>query len=150
MSNPVQASELLKYDGVLGIGRGVRIRADEVTEEEVIRVYLSNRATIGTNMCNIDGTILVAPIRIGRGAMVGHLAMIGPGATLGKKAEIGVGVAWPPSHVGTDRRCGIQWLKRLGWASRRQPCVTPSDQCAAWVTESTFTYGTSRLSRITR
>lgn len=44
MSNPVQASDLLKYDGVLGIGRGVRIRADQVTEEKVITVYVRKKA----------------------------------------------------------------------------------------------------------
>lgn len=53
--------------------------------------YLSNRCTIGTNMCTIDGKVFVAPVTIGRGAMVGHLAMLAPGSVIGDAAEIGVG-----------------------------------------------------------
>lgn len=55
--------------------------------------YLSNKATIGTNICLPGEKIIVGPIRIGRNAMVGHLAMIAPGAVLGEGVEIGVGAA---------------------------------------------------------
>jgi carbonic anhydrase/acetyltransferase-like protein (isoleucine patch superfamily) len=55
--------------------------------------YLSNRSTIGTNMCLISGDVLVAPIRIGANAMVGHLSMLAPGVVLGESVEIGVGAA---------------------------------------------------------
>lgn len=51
--------------------------------------YLANRATIGTNMCLSDGTILVDKIEIGEAALVGHLALIGPGSTLAARAEVG-------------------------------------------------------------
>ena len=55
--------------------------------------YLSNKATIGTNICLPGGKIIVGPINIGRDAMVGHLAMIAPGVVLGEGVEVGVGAA---------------------------------------------------------
>lgn len=55
--------------------------------------YLSNRATIGTNVCLSDGNILVDKIRVKKGGIVGHLSMIGPGVYIGESAEVGVGVA---------------------------------------------------------
>ncbi len=55
--------------------------------------YLSNKATIGTNIAFPDGTILVDSVKIGDGALVGHLAMIAPGVQLGENVEVGVGVA---------------------------------------------------------
>jgi UDP-3-O-[3-hydroxymyristoyl] glucosamine N-acyltransferase len=55
--------------------------------------YCSNRATIGSNMCLKDGTILVDRISIGDRSIVGHLAMIAPGVKLEKDVEIGVGTA---------------------------------------------------------
>ena len=55
--------------------------------------YLANKATIGTNVCLPGGKIVVAPVCIGREAMVGHLAMLGPGVVLGDGVEIGVGAA---------------------------------------------------------
>lgn len=57
------------------------------------KTYLSNRATIGSNMCLNDGSILVDGISIGEGAMVGHLVMVAPGNKIGAKSEIGVGTA---------------------------------------------------------
>jgi len=64
-------------------------------------VYLSNKATIGTNMCLNDGTILVDAVTLEAGAMVGHLAMVGPGAVVGERAEIGVACA-----IGIGARVG--------------------------------------------
>jgi carbonic anhydrase/acetyltransferase-like protein (isoleucine patch superfamily) len=55
--------------------------------------YLSNRSTIGTNICLADGTIYVAPVKIGEKSLVGHLAMLAPGAILGVETEVGVGCA---------------------------------------------------------
>ncbi len=55
--------------------------------------YLSNRATIGTNMCLTDGTILVDYTSVGDKAMVGHLAMLAPGTKVGEGSEVGVGCA---------------------------------------------------------
>ncbi len=53
--------------------------------------YLSNKATIGTNIVQHDGTILVDTIKIGDRSVVGHLTMIGPGTELGKDVEVNPG-----------------------------------------------------------
>lgn len=63
--------------------------------------YLANKATIGTNVCLRSGDIVVGPIAIGAGALVGHLAVIGPGSVLGPEAELGVGAT-----LGMDVRVG--------------------------------------------
>ncbi len=55
--------------------------------------YLSNRATIGTNMCMSDGSILVDRVQIDENGLVGHLSLVGPGAKIGTHAEIGVNCA---------------------------------------------------------
>lgn len=52
--------------------------------------YLSNRATIGTNICLADGNILVDSVEVGEKGLVGHLAVLAPGAKIGKKVEVGV------------------------------------------------------------
>lgn len=54
--------------------------------------YIANKSTIGTNMCLMNGTILVDRVKIGKKAMVGHMAVIGPGAKLRDEVEIGLGV----------------------------------------------------------
>jgi acetyltransferase-like isoleucine patch superfamily enzyme len=72
--------------------------------------YLSNRATIGTNMCLTSGDVLVAPVRIGERAMVGHLAMLAPGVVLGERVEIGVGA-------------GVGLNVVIGARARVGPCV---------------------------
>ena len=72
--------------------------------------YLSNRATIGTNMCLTSGDVLVAPVRIGKRAMVGHMSMLGPGVVLGDDVEVSVGV-------------GIGLNTRIGAGSRIGPCA---------------------------
>jgi len=53
--------------------------------------YLSNRATIGTNIALPDGTILVDKVKVGNGALVGHLCMLAPGAEIGDNSEVGAG-----------------------------------------------------------
>ncbi len=55
--------------------------------------YLSNRATIGSNICLNDGSILVDGITTGESAMIGHLVMVAPGCKVGAKSEVGVGTA---------------------------------------------------------
>lgn len=55
------------------------------------RAYLSNRATIGTNMCLSDGKILVDSVEIGEKGLIGHLALLAPGSKIGNRAEMGVG-----------------------------------------------------------
>lgn len=52
--------------------------------------YLSNRATIGTNICLSDGNILVDAVEIDEKGLVGHLAILAPGAKIGKRVEVGV------------------------------------------------------------
>jgi len=63
--------------------------------------YISNRATIGTNIVSRGGRIHVDGIRIGARALVGHFAMIAPGAVIGDDAEIGAG-----SGIGLRTRVG--------------------------------------------
>lgn len=69
--------------------------------------YLSNRATIGTNMCLTSGDVIVAPVRIGDSVMVGHLAMVAPGVVLEERVEVGVGAGIGMRvHVGASTRIG--------------------------------------------
>lgn len=63
--------------------------------------YLSNKATIGTNICLANGSILVDKIDIGPKALVGHLTMLAPGVKVGEQTEIGVG-----SAIGIRTRIG--------------------------------------------
>jgi carbonic anhydrase/acetyltransferase-like protein (isoleucine patch superfamily) len=55
--------------------------------------YISNKATLGTNMPLQNGQILVEGIEIGAGALIGHLTMVGAGAKLGDGCEISHGAA---------------------------------------------------------
>jgi carbonic anhydrase/acetyltransferase-like protein (isoleucine patch superfamily) len=69
--------------------------------------YLSNKATIGTNVCLKNGDILVGPVSIGKGAMIGHLSQLGPGCTVDEDAEIGVNAAVGfKAHIGARARIG--------------------------------------------
>lgn len=54
--------------------------------------YLSNKSTIGTNIALADGSILVEPVTVEAGGLVGHLAMLAPGVEIRRGAEVGVGV----------------------------------------------------------
>ena len=67
--------------------------------------YLSNKATISPNMCLRNGEIIVLPVTIGAGTMVGHLTMIAPGVEIGTDSEIGTGAA-----VGINVRIGSRTL----------------------------------------
>jgi acetyltransferase-like isoleucine patch superfamily enzyme len=51
--------------------------------------YVSNRATLGTNIVARGGRIHVGGIKIGARALVGHFAKVGPGAVIGDGAEVG-------------------------------------------------------------
>jgi carbonic anhydrase/acetyltransferase-like protein (isoleucine patch superfamily) len=73
--------------------------------------YLSNRATIGTNIVMANGRILVDRVRIGARALIGHLSMLGPGADIGSGAEIGVG-------------CGVGLRTRIGPGATIGPMST--------------------------
>jgi carbonic anhydrase/acetyltransferase-like protein (isoleucine patch superfamily) len=72
--------------------------------------YCSNRATVGSNMCLKDGTILVDRIFIGDHVVLGHLAMIAPGVKLEKDVEIGAGAA-------LGLRCHLYEGARIGAGS---------------------------------
>lgn len=72
-------------------------------------VYISNRATIGTNMCLKEGDIIVLPVKLGYGSMIGHLAMIGPGVNIEDNVEISVG-------------CSIGIKTNIGKNSKVGPC----------------------------
>jgi acetyltransferase-like isoleucine patch superfamily enzyme len=67
--------------------------------------YLSNKATISPNMCLRNGKIIVLPVTIGAGTMIGHLTMIAPGVEIGTDSEVGVGAA-----VGVNARIGSRTL----------------------------------------
>ena len=56
-------------------------------------VYVSNRATLGTNMVLSSGFLLVGEIKLRAKALVGHLAMLAPGVVLEQGAEVAVGCA---------------------------------------------------------
>jgi carbonic anhydrase/acetyltransferase-like protein (isoleucine patch superfamily) len=73
--------------------------------------YLSNKSTIGTNIAFPDGSILVEPVTVEEGALVGHLAMLAPGVEIRKGAEIGVGV-------------GIGLKTVVGEGAKINPCCT--------------------------
>lgn len=55
--------------------------------------YISNRATLGTNVVLRHGLLLVDTVSVGPGALIGHLAMVAPGVEVGAAGEVGVGVA---------------------------------------------------------
>lgn len=55
--------------------------------------YVSNKATLGTNVAQANGQLLVDHVRIGARALVGHLAMVSTGTVLEEGAEVGVGCA---------------------------------------------------------
>ena len=54
--------------------------------------YVGNKATLGTNMCLSDGTILVDRVKVGKNSMIGHGTMAGPGANLKENVEVSVSV----------------------------------------------------------
>lgn len=54
--------------------------------------YLSNKASIATNICLMDGQILVEGITIGEKSCVGHGTLIGPGTRMGKGVELGANI----------------------------------------------------------
>lgn len=75
--------------------------------------YLSNKSSIATNICLMDGRILVEGIKIGKKSCVGHATLIGPGTTMGEEVEIdasttsGLRVNFG-NKVKIGEMCGIQ------------------------------------------
>ncbi len=81
-------------------------------------VYLSNRATIGTNLCLSNGNILVDKVEIGKNSLVGHMVIIGP-SIIGENSEIGVGAAMGirvklGNHVKVLPRAGVGHGVKIG------------------------------------
>jgi carbonic anhydrase/acetyltransferase-like protein (isoleucine patch superfamily) len=56
-------------------------------------VYISNKATLGTNLVLSTGEILVDRLQFGEKTIIGHLAIVGLGTKIGECSEIGIGVA---------------------------------------------------------
>ena len=54
-------------------------------------VYVSNRATLGTNIVLSNGFLLVDSVTLRSNSLVGHLALLAPGVELQAAAEVGVG-----------------------------------------------------------
>jgi acetyltransferase-like isoleucine patch superfamily enzyme len=81
--------------------------------------YLSNRATIGTNVAFLDGRLLAAPVTIGAGGLIGHLVVLAPGSEIGENAEVGVGAALGlssklASHVRVGPRSVVSHRVEIG------------------------------------
>lgn len=78
-------------------------------------VYISNRATIGTNMCLMSGDIIVKSVTIKKGALIGHLAIIGPGVTIDENAEIGIGsIIGVNAKIGKNTHTGMRVIVGYG------------------------------------
>ena len=68
-------------------------------------VYLSNKATIGTNIVLPNGRILVDKITLEDSVTIGHLVMLAPGVHCCRRVEIGVGAQLGiKSFVGEDSK----------------------------------------------
>ena len=75
--------------------------------------YLSNKASVATNICLMDGRILVEGIGIGEKACVGHNTIVGPGTRIGDATEIDASVTsglrvMYGDKVKVGELCGIQ------------------------------------------
>ena len=91
--------------------------------------YVANKATVGTNICLADGSILVGPVTLGANALVGHMTMLAPGCQIGERTEIGVG-------------CGIGIRAEIGAETRIGPTSTVNHgaRIGAKVDVGTFSY----------
>jgi UDP-3-O-[3-hydroxymyristoyl] glucosamine N-acyltransferase len=52
--------------------------------------YISNRVTIGTNICLKNNYIIVGKVKIGENVIIGHLSKLALGSEIGDNVEIGV------------------------------------------------------------
>ncbi len=55
--------------------------------------YISNRATLGTNIVLTNNILSVDKISIKERCIVGHLTMLAPGVDIGSRSQVGVGCA---------------------------------------------------------
>jgi len=90
--------------------------------------YVANRATLGTNICMMDGSVIVGNVTLKKRAMVGHLSMLAVGVTIGERSEVGVGTSIGlHAKIGNDTVIGggsmighyskIGSNTHLGWGS---------------------------------
>ena len=136
--------------------------------------YVSNKATLGTNVAQSNGSLLVDRVTVGPRALVGHLSMLSTGTVLEEGAEVGVGCAvgsrvilrrnasvGPCCAVGHLSDVGegadVGWASSLGAAVRiaagvrlPQASLVPNrarleDQCAAEALISSALSPVSRL-----
>ena len=70
-------------------------------------VYVSNRATLGTNIVLSNGCLLVDRITLKQKVLIGHLAILGPGVFADVGSEVGIGAVigirsklGPGSYIG--------------------------------------------------
>jgi carbonic anhydrase/acetyltransferase-like protein (isoleucine patch superfamily) len=102
--------------------------------------YVSNKATLGTNVAQSNGSLLVDRVSVGPGALVGHLAMVSTGTVLEEGAEVGVGCAVgskvrfrKDSFIGAccavghlvelGEGCNVGYMSSIGIAARIGPGV---------------------------
>jgi len=88
--------------------------------------YISNRATLGTNMV-FGNSIVVDRITVGEKAVVGHLAMLGPGVRIGTHSDVGVGSALGikvtvGSRTSIGGMSGVESRAKIGDGVRIGPC----------------------------
>lgn len=81
--------------------------------------YVSNKATLGTNVALRSGVLLVDHVSVGAGALVGHLAMVSTGTVLEEGSEVGVGCAVGSKVVlrrqaAVSACCAVGHLAELG------------------------------------
>lgn len=78
-------------------------------------VYLSNKATIGTNIVLANGKILIGAIAVGAHSCIGHLVMLAPGVIIGARVDVGVGAAIGiKSVIGDDTTVGAETVVEHG------------------------------------
>lgn len=95
--------------------------------------YLSNKATLGSNIVLPNGRILDGPLVVEEGAVVGHVSMLAPGCHIGKRAEIGVGCGLALNVRVEDRAkiaslCGIDNGAFIGAGSAVGPMTLVGTQ----------------------
>ncbi len=81
--------------------------------------YISNKATLATNIALQKNKILVDEIHLGNEAMVGHLSIVGPGSRIGDKSELGAfsvtGLTVKlDENVHTGGSCSIAHFVKIG------------------------------------
>lgn len=82
---------VLRLDELHGLAGHVGSRSPFLHLED--GMYVSNRATLGTNIVLSNGYLLVHGITLRAKSLVGHLAMLAPGVELRPGAEVAVGCA---------------------------------------------------------